>query len=127
MDLIRLVCVPVDEVEYQKVSGDPGDHHDDKRNELEHAVLMMEDHECAQCDHEHVVCKIQNKTDRDPIAEGAFRQRFRQIMEEAVFPECFCLVPAEQAEKCQDHTKIQVSERNEQICAVPVIGSDEKM
>ena len=38
------------QVEYQKVSGDPGDHHEDERHELENGIFMMEDHECPHGD-----------------------------------------------------------------------------
>lgn len=85
MDLVRLVRIPVDKVEYQKVSGDPGDHHEDERHELEYGIFMMEDHECPHGDHEYVVCKIQHKAYCDPVAERALGEGLREVVQEAVF------------------------------------------
>ena len=121
MDLVRLVRIPVDKVEYQKVSGDPGDHHEDERHELEYGIFMMEDHECPNGDHEYVVCKIQHKAYCDPVAECALGECFCKIMQKAVLPECLRLVSADQAEEGQDDAEIQVSEGHQQVRAVPVI------
>ena len=121
MDLVSLVRIPVDKVEYQKVSGDPGDHHEDERHKLEYGIFMMEDHECPHRDHEYVVCKIQDESDGDPVAECALGERFCKIMQKAVLPECLRLVSAEQAEEGQDDAEIQVSEGHQQVRAVPVI------
>ena len=121
MDLVSLVRIPVDKVEYQKVSGDPGDHHEDERHELENGIFMMEDHECPHGDHEYVVCKIQHKAYCDPVAERALGECFCKIMQKAVLPECLRLVSADQAEEGQDDAEIQVSEGHQQVRAVPVI------
>jgi len=48
-------------------------------------------------------------------------------MEEAVGPEAFCLITADQAEKGQDPNHIQASEHHETAGAVPVAFRHQKV